>query len=61
MLVTNIRIEPSSDRPSPLQVMVNTATTTLNGAAMGVDLFAPYRVMLFLYEVNRAATRAIFR
>ena len=60
MLVANIRIEPPSDRPSPLQAMVNLGTATLNGAAMGVDMFAPYRGMLMLYQVNRAVTRALF-
>jgi len=60
MLVTNIRIEPASERPSPLQAVVNASTAVLNGASMGVDLFAPYRAMLVLYAFNRAATRAMF-
>jgi hypothetical protein len=61
MLVANIRLEPLSDRPSPLQVMADMAATALNGAAMGVDLFAPYRAMLVLYGINRAVTKAMFR
>ena len=60
MLFTRIRIEPTSDQPSPAQVMVNAATTAMDCAQFGLGLFAPYRMVLLMNGMNRAAMRALF-
>lgn len=60
MFFTNIRIEAPSDRPSPLQSMVNAATTAANSASFGWSLFAPYRYVQMMIGMNRSLTRAWF-
>lgn len=60
MITTNIRIEAPSDRPSPLQTMVQGMATMGDLAGFGLGLLAPYRFMLMLYGANRAVTRAMF-
>lgn len=60
MVFTNLRIEAPSDRPSPMQTMVNAATTVLDGASFGWSLLAPYRFVLLMYGVNRSLTRTLF-
>jgi hypothetical protein len=57
---TNIRIEAPSDRPSPMQSMVNAATAAANSASFGWSLFAPYRFVQLMYGVNRSLTRTLF-
>ncbi|HTH15669.1 MAG TPA: hypothetical protein VL974_03370 [Magnetospirillum sp.] len=60
MVVTNIRIEAPSNRPSALQNMVQGLATLGDMAGFGLSLMAPYRFVLMLYGVNRAVTRAMF-
>lgn len=61
MLSTNIRIEAPSDRPSPMQTMVTAMTMGLDAASFGWSLMSPYRLMLMMYRVNGAMTKAMFR
>lgn len=60
MLFTNIRIEAPSDRPSPLQMLMNAAAMTVDAGALGCSLLAPYRLTLMMYRMNRALTAAMF-
>lgn len=60
MLLTNIRIEAPSDRPSPMQAMVTAMTLGLDAANAGWSLMAPYRLTLMMYRVNQAMTKALF-
>ncbi|MBX9634581.1 MAG: hypothetical protein K2X44_06335 [Magnetospirillum sp.] len=60
MFFTNLRIEAPSDRPSPMQTMVNAATAVLNGVSFGWSLWAPYRFVQLMYGANRSLTRTLF-
>jgi hypothetical protein len=57
MLLTNIRIEAPSDRPSPMQVFVTAATTVLDAANMGWSLAVACHPVLMMYRLNRSLTR----
>ncbi|HLO77646.1 MAG TPA: hypothetical protein VK196_14405 [Magnetospirillum sp.] len=60
MLFTNIRIETPSDRPSPMQSAASALTMAMDTANFCWGQFAPYRLMLMMYRLNRAVTTAMF-
>jgi len=60
MLLTNIRIEPPSDRPSPLQIWATLGGMMVETAAFGWGLLAPFHPYLMMYRLNRSLTKALF-
>lgn len=60
MLLTNIRIEPPSDRPSPLQNWLTLGGTLVEAGAFGWGLGAPFHLTMMMYRVNRSLTKALF-
>ncbi len=60
MLLTNIRIEAPSNRPSPLQNWLTMGGTMVEAAAYGWGLLAPFQLCLMMYRVNRSLTKALF-
>ncbi len=60
MIVTNIRIEPPSDRPSPLQILATSVGTGLSAVQTYSDFFAPYRFVLEANKINRMIVKGIF-
>jgi hypothetical protein len=56
MLLTNIRIEAPSDRPSPMQVFATAFSTLLDAANMGWGLALAFHPGLMMYRLNRAVT-----
>jgi hypothetical protein len=60
MLLTNIRIEPPSDRPSPLQSWLTLGGTLAEAGAFAWGLASPFTLAMMMVRANRSLAKAMF-
>lgn len=60
MLLTNFRIEPVSDRPSPLQSWLTLGGTMAEAGAFAWGMATPFTLTMMMYRLNRSLTKILF-